>query len=234
MATYAAEYWNYALGSSSDMSHPSFFHTACPVIVHLSCRLRLLIWTSEVVQTLRANEFFLGDDFNCKDQMRLHSGGKQHLVRLSVSHAALEHLLQHRLLVDQLRQGRIVLDARGLNPACFGLYSTQDGERIRQLTGLPPALQIVLVDFGFPDWTTVNRVYVKPDLLQRAFETDIDIPHVLRTALMSYMRHFREMARDGVHLVYVWVATFDFAQQKNVRFDTNQYARAPADDEGEL
>ena len=215
MARAAAEHLQHVFGARSAMAQASFFHTPGPTMVHLHDRLQILQWTSQVVRDLPFDEFFLGDDFNSKDQLWLHSGGKQHLVRLAVSHAALEHLLTHKLQEKQLTH------VWSQDPGCFRACTTQDGER--KLVGLPAYLQIQLLDFTFLDWTTVNRVYAKPDLLKQAYTGHVDIPSTFRWALSTYMRHFREMARGGFHEVFIWVASFDYEQQKSKKFDTNQY-----------
>ena len=187
--------------------------------------LWILCWTCRVLTDLGCDEFFLGDDYNAKDQVWLHSGGKQHLVCLAVPHHVLEHLLEHQLQEEQLQQGLIVVNVASQDPGGFRACDPQ-GDDLR-LVRLPHYLQIKLLDFTFRDWTTVNRVYVKPDLIKQAYKhaqaLQMSIPSIFRQAMLWYMRHFREIASPQCHEVLIWVATFEYPQKTRTRFDTSHF-----------
>ena len=227
MAMYSCRTCHNALGQSADSSMQEYFYHDSQIVQNLISRLRILVWTNDCLERLGMQEFFLGDDFNSSDAGYLHSGGKQHLTKVSVTHADLEVLLQRNLSADQLRhQGRLVLFTQDINPAWFCLHQRDNGQMIGPLVALPRHLQIVLLDFRKKGWSTVNRVYVKPDLVKNAMANlRVDVRNTMQTALNMYMRHFRAMATDGTanspykHFVSLWVAAYDLENNSGSKLD---------------
>ena len=228
MASLSSATCHYALGGRAASSTEQFFYHDSQQVQNLMARLRILVWTNGCLERLCLQEFFLGDDFNSSDAGYLHSGGKQHLTKVSVTHADLEVLLQRNLSADQLRhQGRLVLFTQDINPAWFCPHQRDNGQMIGPLVALPRHLQIVLLDFRKKGWSTVNRVYVKPDLVKNAMTTKpcVDVKDTMQTALNKYMVHFRAMATDGTanrpdeHYVSLWIAAYDLENNTASRLD---------------
>ena len=206
MAQVCAQLFEEVFGPKSEMARAAYFHTRSAKLDHLYDRLLILCWTCSVLRDLDCDEFFLGDDYNSKGQTWLHSGKKQNLLCRAVSHEVLDKLLQERLDEDALTHGDIVVKVGSEDLGAFRSEDPGGKELWLDQTSL---LHIKLLDFTASDWTVVDRVYVKGDLMTKACKNaatrQVNVPRLFRQAMQWYMRHFRDIEGSQDHEIFIWV-----------------------------